>query len=650
MPEQAAYDVRFYDLTLSVHPSDSSINGSVIIRADVVQPIDMFVVDLDTLLTISGVAEIGGKRERERSFRRDVGKIWITLQRTRQAGESITLLIRYGGRPRIAPRPPRNGGFTWSQTKDSSAWIATTCQGEGPDIWWPAKDHVSDEPDSMGIHIRVPDPLICASNGRLISVEKHNDKTSTYHWFVSNPINNYNVALNIAPYKLIEDTYKSVAGDLIPVQFYVLPEDYEKGQKLFPQLIEHLNFFERTLGPYPFRADKYGVAHTPHLGMEHQTIIAYGAGFKNETYKRKDWGFDALHHHELSHEWWGNLVTNSDWRDMWLHEGFGTYMQALYVEEIDGIEAYHEYIASERSFTNRLAIAPRESQTASQITKAPIYPKGASVLHTLRYLVGEEAFRKILRRMAYPYPWMEKITDGRQVRFASTDDFVRIAEKVSGRELGWFFELYVRQPELPELKADLSEGKLSLAWGVPDGLPFPMPIDLKLGEETRRVVIPAEGLVLDIKPGIIPEIDPDRWVLLDPYGKAEAIELTEKGEYKEARRLFEKVLFVDPDNKIMKNLVRHLDYALENPDKLESNFFDVYVGKYKSNRGTILEVYREAGDLHFQYGTYMEFKLYPMSDSEFTILDAERVYTFVKDEDGNVTELVGRRGSYEKIE
>ncbi len=454
MVEQAAYDVRFYDLALAVHPSDSSIDGSVTVRADILQPIEMFVLDLDTLLTIQRVVEIDGERERERSFRRDIGKIWIPLQKVRQAGESLTMRIRYGGKPRIAPRPPWDGGFTWSRTEDGSAWIATSCQGEGPDLWWPAKDHVSDKPDSMGTHIRVPDPLICASNGRLTAVERHKDKTSTYHWCVSNPINSYNVALNIAPYTLIEDTYQSLGGELIPVQLYVLPEDYEKGEKFFPQLTEHLRFFERTLGPYPFRADKYGVAQTPHLGMEHQTIIAYGGGFKNETYKRKDWGFDALHHHELSHEWWGNLVTNRDWRDMWLHEGFGTYMQALYAEEIGGTEAYHGYMATERTFTNLKAIAPRQSQTASQITKAPIYAKGASVLHTLRYLIGEEALRKALRRMAYPDPRMEKVTDGRQVRFASTDDFIRIVEEVSGRELDWFFEVYLRQPKLPVLKAN----------------------------------------------------------------------------------------------------------------------------------------------------------------------------------------------------
>jgi len=166
-------------------------------------------------------------------------------------------------------------------------------------------------------------------------------QTRTYHWHVSNPINVYNVALNIAPYRVIEDEMESVAGDVFPIQFYVLPEDYEKGLELFEEIKDHLAFYEEYVGPYPFRSDKYGVAQTPHLGMEHQTIIAYGAGFDNTSMTRgTDLGFDALHHHELAHEWWGNLVTNADWSDMWLHEGFGSYMQPLYREYLLGAESY----------------------------------------------------------------------------------------------------------------------------------------------------------------------------------------------------------------------------------------------------------------------------------------------------------------------
>ncbi len=519
MPEQAAYDVFFYDLDLAIHPSNKSIEGKLRMDAAIVHPTNWMVLDLDQALEVKATYVIDSSEKKvEKTFNRVEGRIWIPLTQTQQVGSKISILIEYAGTPRVAPRPPWDGGFTWSKTPSGADWIATTCQGNGADLWWPCKDHVSDKPDSMALHIRVPDPLIVATNGRQQSVDKNKDGTSTYHWFVSTPISSYNIALNIAPYKMIEDEMTSVAGDKFPVVFYVLPSDYEKGEKLFIQILEHLKFYEKHFGPYPFRADKYGVAQTPHLGMEHQTIIAYGAKFSNTSMTGKDWGFDALHHHELAHEWWGNLVTNFDWKDMWIHEGFGSYMQALYVEELKGKKAYQDFMKGNRRFSNYLPIAPREIQTAKQIYRAPIYTKGAWVLHTLRFVIGNEAFFKALRRMAYPDPAMEKITDGAQVRFAGTDDFLQIAEEESGKNLDWFFELYLRQPKLPVLHFKKTGSQLNLKWESPNNLPFPMPIEISINKKRRIVDIPLEGITLDI--GETPEfsIDPDHWILKN-FGK-----------------------------------------------------------------------------------------------------------------------------------
>jgi aminopeptidase N len=514
MPEQAAYDVRFYDLSLFINPSDSSIDGVVIIKADIVQPVDNFVIDLDTLLRIFEVTEIHLQNEKLiRSYQRKFGKIWIYLEQIRQPGEAIELKIAYGGKPRIAPNPPWNGGFTWEQTTDGSPWIATSCQMEGPDIWWPVKDHVSDEPDSVWIRIRIPDTLVCVSNGRLKSVENHDDTTRTYHWFVSTPINTYNIALNIGPLELIEKDYQSVAGDHFPVQLWVLPEYEEKGKAFFPEIIDQLQFLEQTIGPYPFRADKYGVVQSPLLGMEHQTIIAYGAEFDNSVMTGRDWGFDALHLHEIAHEWWGNMVTNADWKDMWLHEAFAGYMEALYTEHLKGPEAYHAYLDNLRESWDSLIVAPRQSHTIDQIYTGPFYYKGMWVLHSLRYLIGEKAMLSALRRMAYPDPLMEKITDGRQTRFANTDDFINIVEKISGKELDWFFEVYLRQPEEPRLLVDLTDNKLKLHWQAPAGLLFPMPVEIKLGEKTERFEIPSRGLEIKLLNSMKPEIDPHHWIL-----------------------------------------------------------------------------------------------------------------------------------------
>ena len=195
----------------------------------------------------------------------------------------------------------------------------------------------------MTLRITVPQPLIVASNGRLIEVLENEDGTQTFHWHTSFPISNYNVALNIAPYETITGDYTSVAGDTIPVTYWVLPENKSKGDVLFLEILEHLNFYERTLGPYPFRAEKYGIAETPHLGMEHQSIIAYGNKYRGGPH-----GYDWLHHHELGHEWWGNLVTVPDWRHFWIHEGLCTYMQNLYAEEREGTMAYHHAMYANR--------------------------------------------------------------------------------------------------------------------------------------------------------------------------------------------------------------------------------------------------------------------------------------------------------------
>jgi len=511
MPEQAAYDVTFYDLDLQIFPEERFIAGKVLVQATVVHPMNVLVLDLDTPFTIIRAME----GDLNCDVARKEGKVHIDLGHTRQPGEIIRIDVFYEGTPREAPRAPWDGGFTWSKTPSGAHWVATSCQTEGADLWWPNKDHVSDEADSVGIHIRVPAPLVVASNGRLRKTEAHDDGTTTYHWFVSTPINNYNVALNIAPYRVIESELESVAGDIYPVVFYVLPGDYKKGQKLFPEILDHLRFFEKLCGPYPFRADKYGVAQTPHLGMEHQTIIAYGADFDNTSMTGIDWGFDALHHHELAHEWWGNLVTNFDWRDMWIHEGFGSYMQALYVEELSGKEAYQKFMQRSRFFSNDLAVAPREVRSSEEIYRAPIYTKGAWILHTLRYLIGDKAFFAALRKMAYPSEELERTTNGDQCRFVTTEDFRLICEEVSGRDLGWFFEVYLRQPALPVLKSRVKENTLTLDWEAPDGRPFPMPIEVEMGGQVKRVQVPSSGLTLTIPPGIKPVVDPDGWLLLN---------------------------------------------------------------------------------------------------------------------------------------
>ncbi|MEL7118569.1 MAG: M1 family metallopeptidase [Bacteroidota bacterium] len=517
MPEQAAYDVDRYDLTLQVFPEKQSIEGKVKVTAKVVQPMHYLVLDLDPVLELGVVSEIKDGKTIALPKERKGGKIWIDLKYTRQSGETIVVEVPYGGKPRVAPRPPWDGGFQWEKTSRGAHWIATSNQTNGADLWWPMKDHVSDEPNTMGLYITVPSDLVVATNGKMEKVDDSIEGLKTYHWEVRNPINAYNIALNIAPYVTLRSTLNSVAGEEVPVEFYVLPEDEEKGKKLLPEIVEHLEFYEKYLGPYPFRSDKYGVAQTPHLGMEHQTIIAYGANFSNSSMTRgTDWGFDALHHHELGHEWWGNLVTNYDWKDMWIHEGFCTYMQALYMEELKGKEAYEKYFASMRRFGNQYPVAQKETLSAKEIYKAPIYAKGAWVLNVLRYLVGDEDFFIILRRMCYPTPEMEKATDGSQTRFVTTEDFISLCEEVTGKELDWFFEVYIYQAELPILHSEIKGNKLSLKWEVANDLPFPMPVEVEIDGKIKRVDVPFEGKrTVLLKKGQKPVVNPSNMLLFE---------------------------------------------------------------------------------------------------------------------------------------
>ena len=512
--EQAAYDVGFYDLSLRIEPADSSIRGSLTAHVRVAEPLRWLVLDLDTLLAVDSVTHAppgSGRFE----FAREGGVIRIDLGETAMPGARVAARIWYGGRPLAAPHVQSSwsDGFVWARTASGAPWIGVVSVLHGADLWWPVKDHPSEEPDSMALHITVPDPLVVAANGKLRGTDRNDDGSSTFHWFVSTPINNYGVTLNIAPYRILETTYESITGERFPFLFYVLPERYEDGARLFPEMQRHLRFFEELLGPYPFRNDKYGVAHTPYLGMEHQSIIAYGS-----TFGPNDFGFDWLHLHELSHEWWANMVTARDWKDWWLHEGFGTYMEALYVESLDGIDAYHAYMPDRPlPFRNEAPVAPRTSQHTRQIYPGDMYGKGAFVLHTLRWLIGRDDLIASLRRFAYPDSTVATAGGGCACRLVDTADFRRTVEAVTGLDLQWFFDVYIHRAELPRLDVRRDGERLLLRWET-GGLPFEMPLEVKVDGEVRRVAMRAGVATLAVPENAEIVIDPLGWVLMEAVG------------------------------------------------------------------------------------------------------------------------------------
>lgn len=517
MPEQAAFDVQTYDVALKVDPTTKMIYGTTVMTAKIVKPTNVIVLDLDTPYTVDKVFGDSKDRQTALKIERKEGKIWIWFPTAKRVGETFETLITYSGSPRLAPRAPWIGGIMWSKTPTGADWISVALQNDGADLLFPVKDHPSDKPSAATMRITVPDPLVAVGPGKLESTVKNSDGTSTYLWRMTNPISNYSILFDAAPYKLIKDSTKSITGETIPIEFYILPENFDKGPKLIEETKKYNAFFEKYLGPYPFRSQKLGIVETPHLGMEHSTHIAYG-----NQYKFGPDGFDWLMFHEFGHEWWANLVTASDWKDFWIHEGFQSFMDTLWLEETKGKDAYFTAMKNRAKNTrNMQPVAPREAKIAYQVYMAEpdylksdgdIYGKGAAVLHSLRYLIGDAAFFKALRRMAYPTKAMESYTDGRQTRLVTTDDFLKIAEQESKMKLDWFFDLYLRQPKLPKLITETSGNTMTLRWETPNNMPFPMPIDVEVGGKTQRVKMKDGKATLNFS-GANPVIDPNGWVL-----------------------------------------------------------------------------------------------------------------------------------------
>jgi aminopeptidase N len=509
----AAYDVIYYDLSIAVDPENRSIEGMMVIHLVVLDTLETVMVHLDPRLEVREVA-VRGEREGEMASggfeHRSDNTVRIPLYGSAVPGTRMEVHIRYGGQPRVAPAPPWDGGFTWATTPDGAPWIATSNQLEGCRLWWPCKDHPSDRADSVRIRVTVPSDLVAASNGRFRGMTDEG-ATRTWDWFVSTPINNYAVALNIAPYARVDTLYESVAGDIVPVSFWVLPGQTAAARGVLPEFLDHMRFLEETVGPYPFRADKYGIAFTPFLGMEHQTIIAYGNRFGRNDVLGYDLGFDALHFHELAHEWFANMVSAADWKDFWIHESFSTYLEALYAEHLHGEDGYHRLIDH---FRGRVAlrnpVALRESASTRELYGQDVYFRGAMVLHSLRFLMGDEAFLLSLRRMAYPDPALERVTDGSHTRLAHTGEYIEIVNELTGQDLGWFFDVYLYEREMPAIVETRSGNEVRLRWRVPGDLPFPMPIPVEVDGERRTIEFDGRNEV--VVTGTDVRVDPQRRV------------------------------------------------------------------------------------------------------------------------------------------
>ena len=482
IPEQACFDVRHYELRLQVDPAAKSIEGTLTMRAIMTADAPRLALDLDPALQVRS-AQLDGAAV---PFVHEKGRIWLSPAKPQAQGASITVAIAYGGVPRVAKNPPSNGGFVWAETKDGAPWIATCCQTEGGDLWWPCKDHPSDEADQFDLFLTVPNGLVVASNGTRQGPPVVEGERTTFHWHSASPIANHSVALHIAPYVEFGAEYRCVDGTELQVQFFVRKESESKARRRIDQFLDQLRGFEEILGPYPFRAEKYGVAEVPYPGRSHQTILSYGNGWQDDQY-------DAQHNRALAEEWWGNLLSCRDWRDLWLREGFATYLQAVFRERRFGRNSYERDLhwAQPRNLT---ALAPRAAQTSAGMLfgdgGSDLAAKSRWVLHTLRWQLGDDKFFQALREFCYPTEAARKATDGSQCRLVDTDEFAALCSRIAGAELGWFFDVYVRQPHLPRLHQEKQNGVLRLRWETPQDLPFALAVPVRMRGEEVRVPMP----------------------------------------------------------------------------------------------------------------------------------------------------------------
>ena len=484
--ERVWWDVKQYHLDIKINPADSTISGSNTIRYKILNSYNRMQIDLQEPLEINKVIQDG----KDLKYQRDGNVLYIDLVALQNPGEIKKLTVFYGGKPKIAARPPWDGGITWSKDNNGKPFIASTCQGLGASVWWPNKDHMYDEVDDMIISVNVPNNLTNVSNGRLQSVIDMKDGTRTFNWYVSNPINNYGVNINIGDYVSFSEVYKGEKGNLDCI-YYVLRDNLDKAKIHFQDVPRMLKAFEHWFGPYPFYEDSYKLVEAPYLGMEHQSSVTYGNGFKN-GYLGTDlsgtgWGlkFDFIIIHESGHEWFANNITYKDIADMWIHEGFTNYSESLFVEYYYGKQAGAEYVRGLRKgIENDKPIIGYYDVNIEG--SGDMYNKGGNMLHTLRQIVNDDQkWRTILRGLNSTF--YHQIVTTKQI-----EDYL---SKSVGLDLAPFFDQYLRDIRIPTFEYKFNNNKLSYRWTncVPG---FNMPVKVTLNGKEQWLKPKVEWTIL----------------------------------------------------------------------------------------------------------------------------------------------------------
>jgi aminopeptidase N len=521
---RAAYDVLAYRLDLALDPEAKRLEGTVALEARALEELALVRLDLSGPFEVTGARLVPEPLSNESSlegtklrFRFEDERLDLVLPERAPAGAVVRLAVDYAGEPRA-----RDGftGFHWSETEDGRPWIATSCQMIGAHSWWPCKAsfyHPADKPERVLANLDVPAGLVAVANGRLVGREERGGR-ALFRWRHDYPLMTYSVALNVGPY-VEEHTTLELPGleRPLPVSWWVLPEHAERAAVQFAEVPRLLAVFGEAFGPFPFPDSKFALVETPFWGMEHSTAIAYGSSFPawlarhggSDPYASRDALFDYILVHESAHEWWGNAVSAADWRHFWLHEGFASYAEVVFVERTQGREAAERWLATMRPRVGpRARLVPEGPVENSQRAYSnALYDKGALVLETLRwYLADDEAWWRALRRFQAEHRYGS----------ATTDDFRRAVEAESGLDLERFFLEWVLGEGWPKLEGSVRAGRdgivVDVACGASGATAFHVPLDLVwrsqdgerrerlwLDPGRNRVTLAAGGPVEDLR-------------------------------------------------------------------------------------------------------------------------------------------------------